>query len=124
MEDNEFEEVTIISHTDHGTSVLPQSTAERLMKEFKLEVLQVKSIHLDYQASHGKSPSKSNELFERIWEPTQQTMSNIANVDNFKLMGMSGGLDEFQMRFVVDSHFGVVGTNGGFVNESTRTGNN
>ena len=27
MEDNEFEEVTIISHTDHGTSVLPQSFA-------------------------------------------------------------------------------------------------
>src|SRR3990167_3021494 len=40
MEDNEFEEVTIISHTDHGTSVLPQSTAERLMKEIKLEVTQ------------------------------------------------------------------------------------
>src|SRR3990167_8779693 len=40
MEDNEFDEVTIISHTDHGTSVLPQSTAERLMKEIKLEVTQ------------------------------------------------------------------------------------
>src|SRR3990167_1847139 len=43
MEDNEFEEVTIISHTDHGTSVLPQSTAERLMKEIKLEVTQKSS---------------------------------------------------------------------------------
>src|SRR3990167_6173487 len=40
MEDNEFEEVTIISHTDLCSSVLPQTTAERLMKEVRLEVTQ------------------------------------------------------------------------------------
>src|SRR3990167_2761717 len=40
MEDNEFEEVTIISHTDLCSSVLPQTTGERLMKEVRLEVTQ------------------------------------------------------------------------------------
>src|SRR3990167_10168670 len=40
MEDNEFEEVTIISHTDQGATILPQRTAERLMKDIRLEVTQ------------------------------------------------------------------------------------
>src|SRR3990167_4930008 len=124
MEDNEFEEVTIISHTDHGTSVLPQSTAERLMKEIKLEVLQVKCIHPDFETSHIKLPTKCNLLFEKVWETLQQTLSNITNVENFKLMRFSGKLEEFQLKFVTESHFGVVGTYGSFMKESPYQGKN
>src|SRR3990167_9270180 len=124
MEDNEFEEVTIISHTDHGTSVLPQSTAERLMKEIKLEVLQVKCIHPDFETSQSTLPSKSHPLFEKVWELTQQAMSKLNPVENFKLMGFTGNLQEFQMMFVVERHFGVLGTSKSFMKESPCPGNN
>src|SRR3990167_4450784 len=69
MEDNEFEEVTIISHTDHGTSVLPQSTAERLMKEIKLEVTQKISQNENVKLGslqHSTTPTLLDRLYTQI----------------------------------------------------------
>src|SRR3990167_4168289 len=40
MEDEEYEDVLVISYTDHGSSILPQSTAEKIMKNIRLEVTQ------------------------------------------------------------------------------------
>ena len=40
MEDNEFEEVTIISHTSEEPSVLPESTAQRFLKSLRIEITQ------------------------------------------------------------------------------------
>src|SRR3990167_2721307 len=37
MEDEEYEDVLVISYTDHGSSILPQSTAEKIMKMLRLE---------------------------------------------------------------------------------------
>src|SRR3990167_3936554 len=69
MEDNEFEEVTIISHTDHGTSVLPQSTAERLMKEIKLEVTQKISQNENVKLGslqHSTTPTLLDRLYTQM----------------------------------------------------------
>src|SRR3990167_4775991 len=69
MEDNEFEEVTIISHTDHGTSVLPQSTAERLMKEIKLEVTQKISQNENVKLGslqHSTTPTLLDSIYQNV----------------------------------------------------------
>src|SRR3990167_1000390 len=69
MEDNEFEEVTIISHTDHGTSVLPQSTAERLMKEIKLEVTQKISQNENVKLGslqHSTTPTLLDSIYQIV----------------------------------------------------------
>src|SRR3990167_7124061 len=69
MEDNEFEEVTIISHTDHGTSVLPQSTAERLMKEIKLEVTQKISQNENVKLGslqHSTTPTLLDSIYQFV----------------------------------------------------------
>src|SRR3990167_312421 len=69
MEDNEFEEVTIISHTDHGTSVLPQSTAERLMKEIKLEVTQKISQNENVKLGslqHSTTPTLLDSIYQSL----------------------------------------------------------
>ena len=57
--------MTIISHTDHGTSVLPQSTAERLMKEIKLEVTQ-KISQNENQKLGSLKDSKTPTLLDAI----------------------------------------------------------
>src|SRR3990167_9052107 len=72
MEDNEFEEATIISHTDHGTSVLPQSTAERLMKEIKLEVTQKISQNENVKLGslqHSTTPTLLDSIYQNVLEP-------------------------------------------------------
>src|SRR3990167_11401043 len=69
MEDNEFEEVTIISHTDHGTSVLPQSTAERLMKEIKLEVTQKITQNENVKLGslqHSTTPTLLDSIYQNV----------------------------------------------------------
>src|SRR3990167_7421929 len=69
MEDNEFEEVTIISHTDQGTSVLPQSTAERLMKEIKLEVTQKISQNENVKLGslqHSTTPTLLDSIYQFV----------------------------------------------------------
>src|SRR3990167_8294235 len=40
MEDNEFEEVTIISHTSEEPSVLPESTLHLISQKLSLEITQ------------------------------------------------------------------------------------
>src|SRR3990167_5314268 len=79
MEDNEFEEVTIISHTDHGTSVLPQSTAERLMKEIKLEVTQ--KISQNENVKLG-SLQKFGATSQRLNVIQQNVLANHGTLDN------------------------------------------
>src|SRR3990167_3401027 len=78
MEDNEFEEVTIISHTDHGTSVLPQSTAERLMKEIKLEVTQKISQNENVKLGslqHSTTPTLLDSIYQNVLIGSSTTVS-------------------------------------------------
>src|SRR3990167_2477669 len=77
MEDNEFEEVTIISHTDHGTSVLPQSTAERLMKEIKLEVTQKISQNENVKLGslqHSTTPTLLDSIYQNVLSSAELPM--------------------------------------------------
>src|SRR3990167_848383 len=77
MEDNEFEEVTIISHTDHGTSVLPQSTAERLMKEIKLEVTQKISQNENVKLGslqHSTTPTLLDSIYQNVLPKVGQVL--------------------------------------------------
>ena len=67
MEDNEFEEGTIISHTDQGATILPQRTAERLMKDIRLEVTQKISPTENIKYGTEALNTKSTEL-ERLWD--------------------------------------------------------
>src|SRR3990167_1604100 len=94
MEDNEFEEVTIISHTDHGTSVLPQSTAERLMKEIKLEVTQKISQNENVKLGslqHSTTPSILDLI--RIFKQTMTSL-RVTCLCQTKNGGMIASRDE------------------------------
>src|SRR3990167_1968917 len=80
MEDNEFEEVTIISHTDHGTSVLPQSTAERLMKEIKLEVTQKISQNENVKLGslqHSTTPTLLDSIYQNVLRTATGQVENL-----------------------------------------------
>src|SRR3990167_4514297 len=81
MEDNEFEEVTIISHTDHGTSVLPQSTAERLMKEIKLEVTQKISQNENVKLGsllYSTTPTLLDSIYEQVMPKLSQFTDSVS----------------------------------------------
>src|SRR3990167_491107 len=98
MEDNEFEEVTIISHTDHGTSVLPQSTAERLMKEIKLEVTQKISQNENVKLGslqHSTTPT----LLDSIYQNGFGTVANNRSVSFFSPHRWDGYEKQFLMGY-------------------------
>src|SRR3990167_1577990 len=61
MEDEEYEDVLVISYTDHGSSILPQSTAEKIMKNIRLEVTQ-KVTHNSNEKSLKLGQSEENLL--------------------------------------------------------------
>src|SRR3990167_10828123 len=77
MEDNEFEEVTIISHTDQGATILPQRTAERLMKDIRLEVTQKISQTENIKMGSLKD-SEASTMLDKI-----QPMLDPVGVNNF-----------------------------------------
>src|SRR3990167_2832718 len=109
MEDNEFEEVTIISHTDQGATILPQRTAERLMKDIRLEVTQKISQTENIKMGSLKDSEAStilNKIKQTITQPVSVLNICIArkhqNSSKKWLLGSSSAL------FLLDTTVGLV----------------
>src|SRR3990167_2485294 len=68
MEDEEYEDVLVISYTDHGSSILPQSTAEKIMNGTSLEILQ--QVTGTGREKFGDSFSEEGSVIDRLI-PTQ-----------------------------------------------------
>ena len=108
MEDNEFEEVTIISHTDLCSSVLPQATAERLMREIRLEVTQKIS-----PTENVKLGSLQDPEAERRLNKIQEVMLSQHETEDLDLHMYHGSC-------MNPEHFWIVGSNTAYGVDITR----
>src|SRR3990167_5691418 len=104
MEDNEFEEVTIISHTDQGATILPQRTAERLMKDIRLEVTQKISPTENIKYGSDQNSAASTELHQLI-------ENNFANSPNLEF-GFFSKISTKPTSYVIGSNVSALLSNG------------